>query len=32
MCTSIGTGVPSARTACGLMAWQIIGPKVRLGT
>ena len=32
MCTSIGTGLPSGVTACGLMAWQIMGPKVRLGT
>jgi len=31
-CTSIGTGVPSARWACGFRAWQTIGPKVRLGT
>ena len=31
-CTSIGTGRPSGVCACGLTAWQTIGPKVRFGT
>ncbi len=31
-CTSMGTGVPPAPTACFFSAWQIIGPKLRLGT
>ena len=31
-CTSIGTAWPAAVLACGLSAWQTMGPKVRLGT
>jgi hypothetical protein len=31
-CTSIGTGLPSALTACLRSASQTIGPKVRFGT